>query len=456
MAIRSLFNDQASIDVAGIWFVSRTTPILYPQPRPDELYIILGYNLGNPYPNLTPDQSGSEAVDPVDADALAAGTPTRYVTDFAIRAESSPGAEDGMIRLQMGDASDAAPAGSQPLTANALEQGVLAIQARPSNAVYTINLADFVSGGAFAWLDPPSMRIGAEVWSVVTASTEIRTVIFDSADAGIDGANHLYDDESAQPAPVDLSDSELASIFPGPPAPAAETAAALWIDIVTAGVRYGPLRDIASWEQQEIWNEGSRFSFTAVKKEAALQVDSLSEVYAYSLVGGHVTLVGAGLILDIEETPGETETTISVTGVGFEHELLMQPPVALAFADTSHDIVVNALAALLPSEWSLEADPAIRGKRLTSRITGKSLLDAIRKCAEFFGTTLQFGFGRIIRMRTYYTPLAIVASEDGGLGARIVKFKRKPKANRSQPFCIRALRTGKTGCRTRLTTPLTT
>ena len=425
MAIRSFFDDEASIDVAGIWFVGRTTPILYLQPNPDELYFILGYDLNGIYPDRTAAQSGSEAVDPVDALALVAGTANRYISDFAIRAETSSGADDGMLRLQMAAASDSSPAAAQPFTADALSRAVLAIQARPSNTVYRINFADLVdSGGDFAWLDPESLRIGADVWSVVSAASEIRTVIFDPADAAIDGAAYLYDDAPAQ-APAQVQAGSLASIFPGPPVPVAETANVLWIDIVTAGVRYGPLRDISSWQQEEIWNEGSRFSLTAVEKGPAAHVDTLSEIYVYSLIGGHVTLVGAGLALDFDQTPTETETTLALTGVGFEHELLRQPAVDLTFADTSHDNVVDALAALLPAGWSLMADPEIGGNFLSARIAGKSLLDAIRKCAEFFGTALEFGLGRVIRMRTYYTPLAIAASDDGGLGARIVRFKRR-------------------------------
>ena len=426
MAIRSLFDDQASTDIDGIWFVGRTTPIRYTRPNPDEIYLILGHDLGGIYPARTPAQAGSEAVNPVDASALVDGSAERYISDFAIRAESSGGADDGMVRLRMAAMSDSAPAAVQPFSADAISRAVLAIQARPLNTVYRFNLADFIdAGGDFAWLQPDSLRIGAGVWSVVTAATEIRTVIFDPDAAAVDGANYLFDDAAPQAPDAAPGTSLLAAIFPGPPTPVAESTNALWIDIVTAGVRYGPLRDITAWQQEEIWNEGLRFSFQAVEKGAAAHVDSLSEVYVYSLVGGHVTLVGAGLILDFDRTPGETEKTLSATGVGFSHELLRQPAVDLTFSDTAHEDVVDALAALLPAGWSLVADPEILHSRISARIAGKSMLDAIRKCAEFFSTTIEFGLGRVIRYRTYYAPLAVAASEYGGLGARLVSFKSR-------------------------------
>ena len=428
MAVRSLFDEAASIDVDGIWFVSGTTPILYSQPRPDELYLILGYDLGGRYPARTTAQLGSEAVDPVDGAALVADTAIRYVSELAVRAESSAGADDGMVRMQMSAASDTMQAAaSSPFSADALARAVLAVQVQPWNAVYRIALADLVDADDnFAWLQPDSLRIGAGVWSVVSTATAVRTVIFDPDAAGIDAGSYLYDDARAQPATP--APSNLPALFPAPPRPVGDTANALWIDIVTDGVRYGPLRDISAWQQEEIWEQGSRFSFTAVQKGPAARVDGLSEIYAYSVVGGRVTLVGAGLVDDFEETPTETETTLAVSGVGFESELVKQPAVDLTFADTSHESVVGALAALLPAGWSLHHDPEIAHDSLSARIAGKSLLDAIRKCAEFFGTTLQFDFGRVIRMRTYYTPLDVVASGDGGLGARVVRFKRRSQA----------------------------
>ena len=430
MGTESLFSDDASISVDGIWFVSRTTPIVYTQPNPDEVYLILGYNLGGVYPDRSGDELDSEAVETVAAVALTTGTPIRYVVEWSIRRESTAGAGDGTMRLQMGAASDMMEStASQPFTAAALGRGLVAIQALPYGTVYRLALSDLVdSGGDFDWLEPATLSIGADVWSVISTATEIRTVIYDPNAVTIDSADLLFDTAFGAPQTPLPVRTDLAEIFPGPPAPVAETTNVMWIDIVTAGVRSGPLRDILAWQQEEIWNEGSRFSFTAVEKEASARIESLSEVYAYSIVGGHVTLVGAGLVLTIAEATTQTETTLAVTGVGFEHELLTQPAVDLTFADTSHAAVVSALAALLPAGWSLTADPEIEENRLSLRIFGRSLLDAIRKCADIFGTRLDFAFGREIRMRTYYTDLQVAASNDGGLGARIATISRRTHA----------------------------
>ncbi len=430
MAAVSLFAGGASTSVPGIWLVGRTTPILYRQPNPDEVYLILGYNLGGRYPNRTVAQLGSEAVDPVDADALVSGTAIRFVTELAIRRESAPGAGNGKMRMQMSVASNLKQgAASQPFTPAALARAVMAIQVLPWRTVYRVDLRDLVDAtDAFAWLDPGSLLIGADMWSTLSTATEVRTVIFDPEAKTIDAGKLLYDTGQGQPAAPSPELSDLPAIFPAPPAPVGQTANMLWIDIVTQGVSYGPLRDIAAWRQEEIWGQGNRFSFTAVQKGTAARIEAFSEIYVYSLVGGHVTLVGAGLVETFEETPAETETTLAVSGVGFEHELLTQPSVDLSFADTSHAQVVAALAALLPDGWSLMPDPEIQEARLSARIAGKSLLDAVRKCAEFFGTHLQFDFTRAVRMRSYYTPLQIVASNDGGLGARVSHFKRRTHA----------------------------
>ncbi|MDE2901798.1 MAG: hypothetical protein OXP73_02085 [Chloroflexota bacterium] len=202
----------------------------------------------------------------------------------------------------------------------------------------------------------------------------------------------------------------------------------MWIDVVTDGERYGPLRDILAWRQDETWNRGSRFAFTAMQKDAAVRIQSLSDIYAYSIVGGHVTAIGAGIVQDIEERPDQGQTTLSVSGVGFEAELLSRTGVDLEFSAASHATIVGALAVLLPGGWSLYPDPEIANDVLGLRLSATSLLSAVRKCAELFNTRLQFGFDRSIQMRTFYSPLEIVAADYPGLGAHIVHLTKKTSA----------------------------
>ncbi len=427
MASGSLFSDDASTAVDGIWFVGRTTPIIYAHPNPDEVYLVLGYDLGSPYPNRTGAALDAEAEDAVDSAALAAGSSVRYVTELAIRNETAARAGDGKIRMQMSTASDATRAeSSHPFEAEALARAQLAIQVLPWYTVYRIPLSQLVdAAGDFDWLDPASLLIGADVWSTVSTATAVRTVIFDPDASTIDDLNLLWDDGigASGPAPQDP-----APFFPAPPAPAGDTVDLMWIDVVTDGVRYGPLRDIAAWQQDEIWNEGSRFSFTAVEKDSAARIEGLSEIYAYGIVGGHVTVIGAGIVLDVAAKREQTQTTLSVSGVGFEHELLGRPGVDLNFSGASHADVVSALAARLPDNWSLHADPEILTTVLALQLSATSLLGAIRKCAELFNTRLQFDFDRTIRMRTYYTPLGIAACSDRGLGAHIVDLTRATNA----------------------------
>lgn len=427
MASGSLFSDDASTSVDGIWFVGRTTPIVYSQPSPDETYLILGYNLGSPYPNRAGAALNAEAENSVDSAALAAGSTIRYITELAIRNETAARAGDGQVRMQMSTASDTTRSEySHPFDAAALARAQLAIQVRPWYTVYRIPLAELVRGdGNFDWLEPASLQIGADVWGTVSTATAIRTVIFDPDASAIDDASLLWDDGlggsvSAPPDP--------APFFPAPPAPAGDTVEMMWIDVVTNGVRYGPLRDILTWQQDEIWNEGSRFSFSAVEKDSAARIEGLSEIYAYGIVGGHVTVLGAGIVQDVAEKREQTQTTLTVSGVGFEHELLGRPGVDLEFTGASHGDVVSALAARLPDRWSLHADPEVLTTVLALQLSATSLLGAIRKCAEIFNTRLQFDFDRTIRMRTYYTPLSIVASSDRGLGAHIVDLTRVTSA----------------------------
>ena len=211
---------------------------------------------------------------------------------------------------------------------------------------------------------------------------------------------------------------------PSPATAAVQSPASFWIDVVTRGVTYGPIRDVLAWQHNEIWAEGGRFSFTVVEKGAAAHIAEFSEIYAYAMVGGKPTLVGAGFVQNIRDHFGQTETTLTVNGVGFEQELLTRPGVDLSFASTSHEDVVAALAALLPAGWSLLPDPQIANEIASVRIQAKSMLAAIRKCAELFQTRLQFGFDRTIQMRTSYAPLNFFASEDGAGGARIVDPSR--------------------------------
>ena len=430
MAPESLFGDDASTDVPGIWFVAHTTPIVYNQPNPGEVYFILGYDLEGIYPDRTGDELNAEAVDPVDDEALAEGATIKFVTELAIRNESSNGAKDGTMRMQMSVASDMMQAAaSQPFAAAALARAQLAVQVRPWYTVYRIPLAELVDiDDNFDWLQLDSLEISADVWEIAKSADEIRTVIFDPHAVTIDDANLLFDAELADGEPSPPSDSEVAAAFPAPLAPVGYTVNMMWIDIVTAGVRYGPLRDILSWKQEEIWNEGSRFSFTAVEKGAAVHVEGLSEVYAYGIIGGHVTLMGAGLALNVDAKPDQTQTTLSVSGIGFEHELLGQPRVDLEFSGISHGDVVSELASLLPDGWSLHADPEIVTRVAALKLSASSLLGAIRKCAEIFNTRLQFDADRTIRMRTHYTPLEIAASNEPGLGAHIIDLVHKTHA----------------------------
>ena len=261
----------------------------------------------------------------------------------------------------------------------------------------------------------------AALRAAINADTSVIVLLVDGSHPNINMARL----ELADPPDPPAVSSDLDLLFPAPPAPAG---AMMWIDVITGGVRYGPLRDILAWQQDEIWNEGSRFAFTAADKDEATSIEALSEIYAYSIVGGNVTVIGAGIVQEVKEHPEQTQTTLAVTGVGFEHELLGRAAVDLEFSDASHETVVGALAVGLPDGWSLHHDPEIAHSRLGLRLSAVSMMAAVRKCAEIFNTRLQFGFSRTIQMGNHYAPLSIVASNDPGLGAHIVDLNKVTSA----------------------------
>ena len=406
MTTESVFSDDATTDVPGMWYVAATTPILYSQVDPHEVFLILGYNLGGGYPDRTSDQSGSEAVGALRPDALVQGSNLQYVSALAIRAPSSPDLADGEMRIEVSTASDVGGGSGHGFTPTALVRGILAIQVLPWRTVHRVPLGDLIDSDAVGWIAPVGFSIDWSVWQSIAAATGIRVALIDPAERTIDDHRLLFDADRGAVDPVDVVDFDAR--FPAPALAVAATEGPFWIDIEKRGARYGPLRDVIGWESQEIWDEGSRFSFRAVRKGAAIEIEELCEIYAYTIVGGHVTLVGAGIVENIDEAPTETETTLAVSGPGFESELLDDVAPALSFDNATHGDIVASISDLLPTGWELYADPELEELRYSMQLGGDSLLDAIQTCAELSGTRLQFGLGRVIRMRTYYRLLDIV------------------------------------------------
>ena len=413
----SLFDDVVSIDVDGVWYVARTTPIVYDQVDPDEAHLILGYNLGGLYPDRTAEQGGSIARQPVDDAALSDASVAQYVTRFAFRAPSTAGGVDGAILIDFAGSADAAGAGGQPFTDAVLSRAVLALQLAPWAAVYRIPLRELVSfGGAFgAWVRPDSLEVSQAVWDTVSTATAMRAAIVDPDSVSIDVGGLAYrtgDDIPANPGSPTV-------FFPSPHLPIGPTAGPFWVDVVAGGERSGPMVDIISWQSEEIWQQGSNFRFITTAARGSDPIEELAEVYAYTMVGGRPTLIGAGIVETIGETPSQTETALQVAGTGFERELLDQDAPVLAFRDTFHAAAVEDLSALLPDGWSLSSDPEAYDTLVSGQIGGSTLLDALHALAALSGTLLQFSFGRSLHLRRYYAPLAIVATETGGAGGQI-------------------------------------
>ncbi len=426
MTAVSIFADGVSADYPGIWFVSRTAPIEYSQPTPDEIYVILGDDLGGIYPDR-PDAS-AEASDPVDSAALSENAAIRFITQLAIREESAANADDGMMQMQMSSAADMfTAAAASPFTAAARARGRIALRVEPNGDIYQLQLQDLIDGeDEFGWMTPSSLVVGAGIWSVLSAATRVITVLYDPESSSIDAGalEVLTPSEPSTPStPSTLS-------YALPPAPAGDTQPIMWCDVVTAGVTYGPLRDISAFRMTEKIGEPARFSITVSVKGDAAQIDDLSEVHVYGLIGGHVTLVISGRVITTDEAYTETETVLACACSGFAHDLLFTAPVDRSWVGRRHDEIVSDIAALLPAGWQLNADPEVSIVLPRLDITADTVSDALLQVAEAFGSRLHYSPEKEIWLRRSFSSLPIAASHDGGQGARVKRIKRQSDSRR--------------------------
>ena len=423
MTAMSIFEDDVSTEFPGIWFVSRTTPIEYPQPNPDEIYLILGHDLDGAYPDRT--DTAAEASDPVAGAALTESAAIRYITQLAIREESAGGAVDGMMQMQMSSSADQYTAGAaSPFTAAAQARARIALRVEPNGETYQLQLQDLIdSDGEFGWMTPASLVVGPGIWSVLSAATRVITVIYDPESSGIDAGALEVLPPSAPSAPSTPS-------YPVPPAPLGETQPIMWCDVITAGVRYGPLRDINAFRMSEKIGEPARFSITLTVIGDAAQIDDISEIYVYGLIGGHITLIIAGRVITTDSAYTETETVSSCVCSGFGHDLLFTAPVERSWFGRPHSEIASDLAALMPAGWQLHADPEASIVLPRLDVTADTVADALLQAAEAFGSRLHYSPEKEIWLRRSFSSLPIAATRDGGQGARIEQIRRQSDARR--------------------------
>jgi len=181
----------------------------------------------------------------------------------------------------------------------------------------------------------------------------------------------------------------------------------------------GPITEAAYWEYTMRLDRAGSFSFSipaTVEKAVILQNECIAR--AYALLGSTWTEVGAGPINHVERSKGaDGRVSLVVSGDDLLRELTYRSVGDLELAAThsfiGHTAAVTAVAAFLPSGWTLTADGTPPNDDIYARFNGESVLAAVLKLAEASETHIYRGAGRNVTFAHTFTTSGLRAMRGG-------------------------------------------
>ena len=183
----------------------------------------------------------------------------------------------------------------------------------------------------------------------------------------------------------------------------------------------GPITSAPGWTYTARMDRAGSFSFRmpATDPKAAL-VQKKRVARAFALLGSTWVEVGAGIIDDIQMTPGEDESTwLTVGGDDLLRELtyrsVLDLKIYLNNAPISHSAALQAVGAFAPSGWSFTPDSSPPNSLLYGRFNGHNVLAALIKIAEKTQNHFYRGTGRSVVFASSFSASGVRAIRaDGG------------------------------------------
>lgn len=180
-----------------------------------------------------------------------------------------------------------------------------------------------------------------------------------------------------------------------------------WIVIAEGLVNQGEIRSAQAWESEELLDRAGRFRFSMPAADHKADLPTAKRTAnCYALIGGVVTLVGAGTIDEIKIVAGgDGALMLEIGGDNLLRELTNKQVGTLAIDDGAGGPDTSGPADIMtavPFGWSLDTVDGYSStlKSIIHTFEGETVLGALVKLAELTGEHFRLGSGRkVVWMR---------------------------------------------------------